>query len=191
MFVNPETIDSDNDSNTPKPKQYDNHSTDDIFKCIFMTENFWIVKKISMTYFVLSGLIDNMATLQHWVREWLGAVQMTSHYLMQCVYVVLTHICVTQPQCVKASSASSHYLNQRCPIVSFILWNNFSEIWYEIQQFSLKKTNLNMSFAKRRPFCFGCSVPAKMTKVLVQIPLCLLLIDLHVKLSSDSHNAHV
>ena len=63
MFISyPEIIDSD-DPNKPKPKQYDRHSTDDIFKCISMNENLWIVKKISMKYFVLSGLIDNMAAL--------------------------------------------------------------------------------------------------------------------------------
>ena len=35
---------------------------DDIFKCIFLNENCWILNKISLKY-VHYGLIDNMAAL--------------------------------------------------------------------------------------------------------------------------------
>ena len=37
---------------------------------------------------------------QHWFRWWLGAEQVTSHYLNQCWYVLLTHVRVTRPQWV-------------------------------------------------------------------------------------------
>ena len=41
---------------------------DDIFKCIFMTENDRILIQISLKS-VPDGLIDN----QYWFRKWLGA----------------------------------------------------------------------------------------------------------------------
>ena len=40
---------------------------------------------------------------QHWFRQWLGAVQATSHYLNQCCRNVSQYICVTRPQWVKRS----------------------------------------------------------------------------------------
>ena len=41
-----------------------------------------------------------LTIFQHWFRLWLGAVQVTSHYLNQWWLISPTHICVTRPQCV-------------------------------------------------------------------------------------------
>ena len=38
---------------------------------------------------------------QHWFRYWLGADQVTTHYLNQWLFILLTHICITRPQWVK------------------------------------------------------------------------------------------
>ena len=40
---------------------------------------------------------------QHWIRQWLGAEQATSHYLKQRWPSLLTYICVTLPEWVEQS----------------------------------------------------------------------------------------
>ena len=47
---------------TLRPRQNGRHAVDDIFKCIFLNENIWILTKISLNY-VPYGLMDNMAAL--------------------------------------------------------------------------------------------------------------------------------
>ena len=47
---------------TLRPRQNGHHFADDIFKCISLNENFWILNKIPLKY-VPYGLIDNMAAL--------------------------------------------------------------------------------------------------------------------------------
>ena len=48
--------------NTLKPRQHGRHFTDDIFKCIFSSENVWISMKNSL-YFVPNGPINSIPTL--------------------------------------------------------------------------------------------------------------------------------
>ena len=48
--------------NTLRPRQTDLHLAYDIFNCIFLNENVWILLKISLK-FVPKGPIDNMLTL--------------------------------------------------------------------------------------------------------------------------------
>ena len=43
-----------------------------------------------------------LTIIQHWFRQWLGAVQATSHYLNQWWAMLATHMCVTRPQWVNA-----------------------------------------------------------------------------------------
>ena len=81
--------------NTLRPRQNGRHFPEDILKCIFLNENLWILKTISLKY-VPYGLIIYMAVLLK-IMDW------------QCWYVVLTHLCVTWPQWVK-----SWYI---CPLV--------------------------------------------------------------------------
>ena len=63
------------------------HFTDDIFKCIFLNENMWILINISLK-FVPSGQIDNIPLLVQ-MKAWCRRSSL------------LTHICVTWPQWVK------------------------------------------------------------------------------------------
>ena len=76
----------------------------------------------------------------------------------------VTHICVSELTIIGSDNGLSPGQNQA------IIWNNaglllieplgtnFSEISIGIQTFSLKKMHLNMSSAKRRPFCLGLIV---------------------------------
>ena len=68
------------------------HFVDDIFRCIFVNETFFILIKISLK----SVLKGQLATTQHWFRLWLGSEQAASHYLNQCWPQSLTHICGTR-----------------------------------------------------------------------------------------------
>ena len=73
----------------------------------------------------------------------------------------LTHICVCKLTIIGSDNGLSPGRRQA------IIWNNaglliieplgtnFSEISIGIQRFSFKKMHLNMSSAKRRPFCLG------------------------------------
>ena len=80
------------------PRQDGRHFADDIFKCIFLNEHFWILNKISLKY-VPWGLINNKAVLVQITAK--RRTQMTSHYLKQCWCGALTRIYVTRPQWVK------------------------------------------------------------------------------------------
>ena len=65
------------------------HFADDVFKCIFLNENFWISNNMSMKC-VSQGLIDNISLIQ--VVAWCH--QATSHYLNQWwLWSLLMHIC--------------------------------------------------------------------------------------------------
>ena len=63
---------------TQPPGQYGSYFTDDIFKCIFMNEKFWIEFHWSLFHSV------QLTISQHWLRWWIGTGQATSHYLNQC-----------------------------------------------------------------------------------------------------------
>ena len=55
-----------------------------IFKCISLNDNFWILNRVSEKY-VPYGQIDNMAAL---IRKWLGVEQVTEAMIV----CLLTHI---------------------------------------------------------------------------------------------------
>ena len=57
----------------------------DIFKCIFLNENAWIPIIISLKFALF--LRVQLTLFQHWLKWWLGAVQATSHYLNQVLFV--------------------------------------------------------------------------------------------------------
>ena len=64
--------------NTLRLRQNCCHSADDIFKCIFVNENVWILLKIWLK-FVPKAQIDNIPALVQ--------IMTTSHYLNQCCFV--------------------------------------------------------------------------------------------------------
>ena len=85
--------------NSLKPRQSGRHFADDIFKCIFLNENVWILIKISLK-FVPKGLINNIPALVQilaWRRP--GDKPLSEPMMVG----LLTHICVTRPQWVKSN----------------------------------------------------------------------------------------
>ena len=82
--------------NTLRPRPNGRHFPDDIFKCIFLNENVWILINISLK-FVPKGLINNIPALVQimaWRRP--GDKPLSEPMLVR----LLTHICVTRPQWV-------------------------------------------------------------------------------------------
>ena len=75
--------------NTLRPRQNGRHFPDDIFKWILLNENVWI--SIRLHWSLILGV--QLAISQHWFRQWLGADQATSHYLIQwrlvCIHASL------------------------------------------------------------------------------------------------------
>ena len=83
--------------NTLKPRHNGRHFADDVFKCIFLNENVWILLKISLK-FVPKGRINNIPALVRimaWRRS--GDKPLSEPMAVS----LLTHICVTRPQWVK------------------------------------------------------------------------------------------
>ena len=86
------------DLNTLRPRQSGRHLADDIFKCIFMNENVWIVLKISLE-FVPKVQINNIpALVQIMASRRPGDKPIAEPMMVN----LLTHICVTRPQWVNA-----------------------------------------------------------------------------------------
>ena len=82
--------------NTLRPRQNRRHFADDIFKCIFLNENAWILIKISLQ-FVPKCWINNIPALVQimaWRRP--GDKPLFEPVLVR----IPTHICVTRPQWV-------------------------------------------------------------------------------------------
>ena len=80
--------------NTLRPRQNGRHFPDDIFKCISLNENIWILIEISLN-FVPRGpinIIPALVQIMAWRRP---GVKPLSEPMMVCL---LTHICVTRPQ---------------------------------------------------------------------------------------------
>ena len=91
-------------SNTLRPRQNGRHFADDVFKCIFFNENVWISLKISLK-FVPKGPINNIPSLVQ-IMAWhrMGGKPLSEPVMVR----LLTHICVTRPQWVKAISHQHH-----------------------------------------------------------------------------------
>ena len=84
--------------NTLRPRQDGRHFADDIFKCIFLNENVWILIKISLK-FVPWGPINNIPALvliMAWC--WPGDKPLSRPMMVR----LLMHLCVTRPQCISA-----------------------------------------------------------------------------------------
>ena len=78
--------------NTLRPRQNGRHFTDDIFKCIFLNENVWIPIKVSLK-FAPRGPINNYSII--------GLGRPGAKPLSEQIMIsLLTHICITRPQCV-------------------------------------------------------------------------------------------
>ena len=84
--------------NTLRPRQNGRHFADDIFNCNFLNEMVWISIKISLKL-VPGGSINNISALVQIMAWRRPGDKPLSKPMMVCL---LTHICVTRPQWVKA-----------------------------------------------------------------------------------------
>ena len=98
--------------NTLRPRQNGCHFADDIFKCIFLNENIWILIKISLK-FVPNASINNIPALVQ-IMAWRhpGDKPLSEPMMVN----LPTHICVIRPQWVRRSWAPFQY-PIRCLIV--------------------------------------------------------------------------
>ena len=88
--------------NSLRPRQNGRHSPDDIFKCIFLNENIWILITSSLK-FIPKGPINNIPALVQimaWRRP--GDRPLSEPMIVS----LLTHIRVTRPQWVKKCTLS-------------------------------------------------------------------------------------
>ena len=93
--------------NTMRLRQNGRHFADDIFKCIFLNENIRISIKISLK-FVLKDPINNIpALVQIMARRRPGDKPLSEPMMVS----LLTHICITRPQRVKAVLMSDETSN--------------------------------------------------------------------------------
>ena len=83
-----ETNDWSHIFNTLRPRQNDSYFPDDIFKCIFLNENVWILIKISLK-FVPEGPINNIPTLVQMIAWlWQGNKPLSEPMIdYQCIYM--------------------------------------------------------------------------------------------------------
>ena len=94
--------------NTLRPRQNGCHFADDIFKCIFLNENLWILSKISLKFFP-KGPINNIPALVH-IMAWRRPGDKP---LSEAMMVNLSmHICISRPQWVNLSPPSAAYMRQ-------------------------------------------------------------------------------
>ena len=112
--------------NTLRARQIGHHFPEDIFKCIFLNENVWIMIKISLNV-VPKGPINNISALVQIIAWRRPGDKPWSEPMMVSL---LTHICVIRPEWVNIVSgnglmaccrqAAGHYLNQNLP--SSMIW---------------------------------------------------------------------
>ena len=86
------------DVNTLRPRQDDRHFADDIFKNVFLNENVLIWLQISLKFVpkVRINNIPELVQVMAWRRS--GDKPLSEPMMVS----LLTHICVTRPQWVKA-----------------------------------------------------------------------------------------
>ena len=85
--------------NTLRPRQNSHHFQDDILKCILLTENIWILIKISLK-FVLKCPVNNIPALVQ-IMAWRlpGDKPLSEPMLVS----LLMYICITRPQWVNTN----------------------------------------------------------------------------------------
>ena len=128
-----------NNVNTLKPGQNGRHFADDVFKCIFLNENVWILINISLK-FVPKGLINNIPALvliMAWRRP--GDKPLSEPMMVNS----LTHICVTRPQWVNVKHIKSVPLHH-----DNATWHNNLVLYKRLPKISSNK---------RRPGKLHCS----------------------------------
>ena len=123
---------------------------------IYLKEKYFISYTTTENIITFATFIHVKLTLTHWSR--------------------VTHICVGKLTIISSDNGLSPGRHQA------INWTNagilligpkgtkISEILNEIHKFSLKKMHLNVSSAKRRPFCLGLNVLTCQAKIIPANP---------------------
>ena len=128
------------DINTLKQRQYCHRFADDIFKCIFMNENVWILIKISMK-FVPKVPLKNIPAL---VQRCPGDKPLSEPMMVS----LLTHICITRPQWVKRTHFEcrawlwNHIAIRLWDVITY-QWCNFKSCWTQILKLGMDKNYIS------------------------------------------------
>ena len=90
--------------NILRPRQNVRYFADDVFKCIFLSENVWFALKISLEFVpkVPINSIPSLVQIMTWRHS--GDKPLSEPMIVS----LLTHICVARPQWVKDTILLSH-----------------------------------------------------------------------------------
>ena len=117
-----------------RQRQNGRHFPDDIFKCIFLSENILILIKISQK-FVPRGLINiNPVLVQIMAWRWPGGEPLSEAITLS----LLTHICITLPQWVNPCCSD----NLSCTDIPN--WNCWFYIMYILLYDNIKMFLINL-----------------------------------------------
>ena len=84
--------------NSLRPRRNRHHFADNIFKCIFLNENVWILLKSSLKFAPRGPIIDYPALVQIMAWRRPGHKPLSEPMMVR----LLMHICITKPQWVNA-----------------------------------------------------------------------------------------
>ena len=122
-----------------RPRQNGRRLAHDVFKCIFLSENVWILIKISLK-FVPRGPINNIPSLVQ-VMAWrrLGDKPLSETMMVE----LLTHICVTRPRPQWVKDSNMCFCNIENFLKEEINERGFSNphprtVWYVFHGFDFK-----------------------------------------------------
>ena len=105
--------------NTLRPIQNGRHFADDMFKCIFLNENVWILIEISLKFVPKGSFNNNPALFQIMAWRRPGDKPLSEQLVSS-----LTHICVTRPQLVNSLAPVRCSNNFENKIFNLIILNN-------------------------------------------------------------------
>ena len=131
--------------NTLRPRHNGRHFADDVFKCIFVNENGWILLKISLK-FVPKGPINNIPSLVQvmaWRRP--GDKPLSEPMMMS----LMTHISATRPQ----------WVNWRTDTCHTIIWPTF--VWCLNKIYLVSFLSANLRTAGFKPGLYSMRVYAQ------------------------------
>ena len=94
------------DINSLGPRQNGRHFADNSFKCIFLNENVWILIKIPLKFVPKGPKNDIPALIQIMAWRRPGDKPLSEPMMIS----LLTHICVTRPQCVNSTLAGMFHV---------------------------------------------------------------------------------
>ena len=96
MFVGNPAVLLPSHLNTLRLRQNGRHFADDVFKCIFLNENVWILLQISLKFIPKCPIknIPSLVQIMAWRRP--GDKSLSEPMMVS----LLTHICVARPQWV-------------------------------------------------------------------------------------------